>query len=174
MSSVSVELASYLNTHEQLVQAIRGLSDEQMRWKAEPSSWSVTEVLAHLADHSIVVSFRIRDILADTKVQLPAFHQDAWVSGQHSNQGQAADSLELFRSLLHYNSLLLGRLSPAEWEKSGINFKGETVRITDIVRGFTAHVERHLAQIERVKRGAQASQAAPAASAAQASQQAAL
>lgn len=158
MSSVSVELDGYLNTHGQLVQAVEGLSEAQLKWKAEPSSWSVTEVLAHLADHSIVVSFRIRDILADTKVQLPAFEQDAWVSGQHSNQGQAADSLELFRSLLQYNSLLLGRLSPAEWEKSGINFKGETVRITDIVRSFTAHLERHLSQIERVKRGAQAAQ----------------
>ncbi|MEK3795348.1 DinB family protein [Paenibacillus sp. FSL R7-0204] len=171
MSSADVELTSYLNTHEQLVQALEGVSEEQLRWKAEPSSWSVTEVLAHLADHSIVVSFRIRDILADTKVQLPAFQQDAWVSGQHSNQGQTADSLELFRSLLHYNSLLLGRLIPGEWEKSGINFKGETVRISDIVRGFTAHVERHLAQIERVKREAQASQAAQVA---QASKQAAL
>lgn len=120
----SVELTEYLNTHGQLVQALEGLSDEQLKWKAEPSSWSVTEVLAHLADHSIVVSFRIRDILADTKVQLPAFQQDAWVSGQHSNQGKAADILELFRSLLHYNSLVLGRLSDAEWEKSGINPKG--------------------------------------------------
>lgn len=171
MSSVSVELEGYLNTHGQLVQAVEGLSEEQLRWKAEPSSWSVTEVLAHLADHSIVISFRIRDILADTKVQLPAFNQDSWVSGQHSNQGQAADSLGLFRSLLQYNSLLLGRLSPAEWEKSGINFKGETVRITDIVRGFTAHVERHLAQIERVKRGAGAAQTTQAT---EASQQAAL
>ncbi|MEK3875890.1 DinB family protein [Paenibacillus sp. FSL M7-0420] len=164
----SVELTGYLNTHEQLVRAIEGLSEEQLRWKAGPTSWSVTEVLAHLADHSIVVSFRIRDILADTKVQLPAFNQDAWVSGQHSNQGKAADILELFRSLLHYNSLLLGRLSPAEWEKSGINFKGEPVRITDIVRSFSAHVQNHLAQIERVKQGVQANQAA------QASQQAAL
>ncbi|MEK4854090.1 DinB family protein [Paenibacillus sp. FSL H7-0756] len=171
MSSVSVELDGYLNTHGQLVQAVEGLSDEQLRWKAELSSWSVTEVLAHLADHSIVVSFRIRDILADTKVQLPAFQQDAWVSGQHSNQGQAGDSLELFRSLLQYNSLLLGRLSPAEWDKSGINFKGEPVRITDIVRSFTAHVQNHLAQIERVKLGAQAGQANPAN---HASQQAAL
>lgn len=119
----SVELTEYLNTHGQLVQALEGLSDEQLKWKAEPASWSVTEVLAHLADHSIVVSFRIRDILADTKVQLPAFNQDAWVSGQHSNQGKATDSLELFRSLLHYNSLLLGRLSAGDWEKSGINVK---------------------------------------------------
>jgi hypothetical protein len=152
MSSATIE--DYLNTHPQLVQAIEGLSEEQLKWKAEQSSWSVTEVLTHLADHSIVVSFRIRDILADTKAQLPAFSQDAWVSGQHANGGNAGDSLELFRSLLQYNSLLLGRLTPAEWEKSGINFKGDPVRIADIVSGFIAHVQNHLAQIERIKKAA--------------------
>lgn len=149
MSNVKIE--EFLNTHQQLVQAVEGLTDEQLKWKAEPASWSVTEVLAHLADHSIVISFRIRDILAGTTVQLPAFNQDAWVSGQYANAGNAADILELFHGLLQYNGLLLGRLNAADWEKSGINFKGDTVRITDIVTGFAAHVQRHLGQIERIK-----------------------
>ncbi|KWX70290.1 hypothetical protein AMQ84_29935 [Paenibacillus riograndensis] len=147
----SVQIRDYLNTYDQLVQSLEGLSEEQLRWKTAPSSWSVTEVLAHLADHSIVVSFRIRDILAGTEAQLPVFNQDAWVSGQHANGGHAADSLELFRSLLHYNSLLFNRLSDGEWEKSGVNFKGEAVSISDIVRSFTGHVQTHLAQIERIK-----------------------
>ncbi|WP_379155523.1 DinB family protein [Paenibacillus sp. sgz5001063] len=150
----NAQIRDYLYTYDQLAQSIEGLTEEQLRWKATPDSWSVTEVLAHLADHSIVISFRIRDILAGTKVQLPAFNQDAWVSGQHSNAGHAADSLELFHSLLHYNGLLFNRLKTSEWEKSGINFKGEVVRITDIVRSFTAHVQTHLVQIERIKQGA--------------------
>ena len=141
----------FLNTHQQLVQSVGRLSEEQLKWKAEEGSWSVTEVLAHLADHNIVVSFRIRDILADTTVQLPAFNQDKWVSGQHANEGSAADILRVFGSLLQYNSLLFARLSDLDWEKSGINFKGETVSIRDIIRGFTAHVQRHLGQIERIK-----------------------
>lgn len=150
----NTQISVYLDTHQQLLQAIAGLTEEELRWKADPASWSVTEVLAHLADHSIVVSFRIRDILAGTTAQLPAFNQDAWVSGQYANSGNAADSLELFRSLLHYNSLLLYRLDAADWEKSGINFKGETVKIADIVGSFTAHVQTHLAQIGRIKQGA--------------------
>ncbi|AIQ45683.1 hypothetical protein R70723_07115 [Paenibacillus sp. FSL R7-0273] len=152
----STQLKDYLNTHQQLVQATGGLTEEQLKWKAGPGIWSVTEVLAHLADHSIVVSFRIRDILAGTTAQLPAFNQDAWVSGQYANDGNAADNLELFRSLLHYNSLLLSRLPAEDWELSGINFKGDTVRISDIVRSFIAHVQNHLAQIERIKQGAAA------------------
>lgn len=91
----NVQIRDYLNTHEQLVQALEDLTEEQLKWKAGPASWSVTEVLAHLADHSIVVSFRIRDILAGTEVQLPVFNQDAWVSGQYANSGNAADSLEV-------------------------------------------------------------------------------
>ncbi|SET26008.1 DinB family protein [Paenibacillus sp. NFR01] len=150
------QISDYLNTHQQLVEATAGLTEEQLKWKAEPGSWSVTEVLAHLADHSIVVSFRIRDILAGTTAQLPAFNQDAWVSGQYANQGSAADSLALFRSLLNYNGLLLDRLSAEDWERSGINFKGETVRITDIVRSFIAHVQNHLNQIARIKQAAAA------------------
>ncbi|MFC0215929.1 DinB family protein [Paenibacillus chartarius] len=151
-----VELEAFLFTHHQLAQAIEGLTKEQLTWKPAPESWSVTEVLAHLADHSIVVSFRIRDILAGSTARLPAFHQDAWVSGQKSNEGEAADILAAFEQLLRYNALLLQRLSEQDWEKSGVNAKGETVTIASIVKGFARHVNNHLGQIDRIKQAAAA------------------
>lgn len=149
MSEFPIE--AFVNTHEQLLAAVAGLSEDQLQWKQAPHIWSVQEVLSHLVDHSIVVSFRIRDILAGTTAQLPAFNQDAWVNGQYSNEGRAEDMLEAFRALLHYNSLLLRRLSGADTAKTGINVKGETVSVSDIVNGFTRHVQNHLGQIERIK-----------------------
>ncbi|GAB6988123.1 DinB family protein [Paenibacillus pini] len=146
-----LHIQDYVNTHGQLEQIIDGLSEDQLRWKAAPQSWSVQEVVSHLVDHSFVISFRIRDILANTSVQLPAFEQDAWVIGQHSNDGNVNDILEVFRSLLQYNSLLFRRLSVSDWNKSGVNSRGETVSVADIVRGFVKHVEGHLGQIERTK-----------------------
>ncbi|MFF2091072.1 DinB family protein [Paenibacillus sp. NPDC058174] len=151
MSNQPVDVQSYLNTHDQLQEAIAGLDEAQLKWKETPEKWSVTEVLTHLADHNIVVSFRIRDILADTKATLPAFNQDLWVSGQFGNQGAASDVLALFKALLVYNSLLFGRLSEADWQKTGINFKGDTVSIAAAVEGFTNHVQRHIGQIGRIK-----------------------
>jgi uncharacterized damage-inducible protein DinB len=150
------QIPAYLDTHRSLVQAIDGLSQEQVRWKAAPESWSVTEVINHLTDHNIVVSFRIRDILANTTAQLPAFNQDAWVSGQKANESEIGEILEAFRALLQYNSLLFGRLTEKDWEKTGINFKGETVRITDIVAGFIKHVHYHIGQIDRIKQASAA------------------
>ncbi|MFB5760736.1 DinB family protein [Paenibacillus medicaginis] len=154
MSQVDIE--AYLDTHSKLVEATAGLNQEQLTWKAAPESWSVTEVLAHLADHSIVVSFRVRDTLAGTTVRLPAFDQDAWVSGQKANDGQAADILALFEHQLQYNALLFRRLTDEDWEKTAVNAKGDTVRAADIVAGFTKHVHHHLGQIERIKQASAA------------------
>ncbi|WP_136603722.1 DinB family protein [Paenibacillus dokdonensis] len=149
-----VNLDAFLNTHGQLLTAIDGLSEEQVKWKQAPEVWSVQEVVSHLVDHSFVISFRIRDILAAATAQLPAFNQDAWVSGQHSNEGQLSDILDAFHAILEYNSLLVGRLSEEELAKTGVNFKGETVSVKTIIQGFSKHVKGHLGQIERIKEAA--------------------
>ncbi|BBI32285.1 DinB family protein [Cohnella abietis] len=158
MSQSIVDIDTYLYTYEQLLAAIEGLTDSQLKWKATDAQWSVTEVLAHLADHNIIVSFRIREILANSEARLPAFSQDPWVAGQKSNEGNASDILEIFRSLLLYNSLLFRRLSSEEWSKTGVNFKGETVTLEAIILAFIAHVQVHLAQIDRIKKGEISSQ----------------
>ncbi|MBP1964682.1 DinB family protein [Paenibacillus aceris] len=159
MSHSIPDLQSYLQTHDQLQTAIQGLNAEQLSWKSSPDQWSVTEVLSHLADHNIVVSFRIRQILAGSAVQLPAFDQDPWVSGAKANEGSANDILAVFQALLLYNHLLFQRLSAEDWVKTGINFKGQILSLTDVVQSFVAHVQVHLAQISRIKKALEAQNA---------------
>lgn len=151
MSQLPVDIEAYLHTHEQLHEAVQGWTDEQLIWKAEPESWSVTEVIAHLVDHSVVIAFRLREILSGSAVQLPAFNQDAWVAGQHSNDGNVHDYLKLFQSLLEYNSGIFRRLRPEDWEKTGVNAKGDTITLPIIVQSFISHVQNHLGQIARIK-----------------------
>lgn len=153
MSQLPVNIETYLNTYDQLSQAIEGLSEEAVKWKPAPDQWSVTEVLTHLVDHSIIVSFRIREILSGSEARLPAFRQDPWVAGQHANEGSVADILSSFKALLQYNSLLFKRLTVEDWEKTGVNWKGDTVSLSAIIHAFIAHVQTHLAQIERIKTG---------------------
>ncbi|OPH59329.1 hypothetical protein BC351_20690 [Paenibacillus ferrarius] len=151
MSQPIPDLGAYLYTHDQLQEAIQGLNESQLTWKAAPEKWSVTEVLSHLADHNIVVSFRIRAIISGASAQLPAFDQDPWVSSAKANEGSASDILAVFQALLVYNHLLFKRLSAEDWQKTGVNFKGQTLALTDVVQSFVAHVQVHLAQIARIK-----------------------
>lgn len=153
MSQVPVDIESYFKTHDLLLEAIEGLTDEQLKRKPAPDKWSVTEVIAHLADHNIVVSFRIREILSGSGVRLPAFNQDPWIDGQKANRGFARDFLSIFQALLAHNGQLFARLTPEDWNKTGVNFRGETVTLAAIVQAFIDHVDRHLGQIDRIKRG---------------------
>ncbi|MHA7964251.1 DinB family protein [Paenibacillus sp. CAU 1782] len=152
-TTVNAESAilTYLHAYSDIEEEIEGLSEDQLKWKASPQSWSITEVLAHLVDHSIVVSFRIREILAGSSVRLPAFEQDAWVAGQKANEESIGELLAAAHALVRYNTGLLGRLNDADWKKSGINAKGEPVQIEAIIPAFVAHVQNHLNQIRRVK-----------------------
>ncbi|WP_370639090.1 DinB family protein [Cohnella sp. REN36] len=154
MSSFAQEIEAYLRTYEELKSAIKGLNEEELHWKPAPSKWSVTEVLAHLVDHAIVISFRIREILSGSETRLPAFAQDAWIAGQRANEAEAVDVLEAFHALVEYHALLLRRLSDADWDRSAVNFKGETVTLLQVVRAFAAHAHNHVGQIERIKAAA--------------------
>jgi uncharacterized damage-inducible protein DinB len=151
MSESTISIEAYLHTYDQLREAVEGLSEPQLVWKATESQWSVTEVLTHLVDHSIVVSFRIREVLAGSEARLPGFSQDSWVAGQRANGGKAEDALSAFWGLLLYNSQLFQRLSPEDWSRSAINFKGQTVTVAAIVQAFIDHVQLHLGQIDRIK-----------------------
>ncbi|MGE6228413.1 DinB family protein [Paenibacillus chitinolyticus] len=148
---LNVDIQLYLSVYDQLKLAVDGLDEEQLKRKEAPGKWSITEVLAHLADHNIVVSFRIREILAGSDKILPGFAQDPWVEGQRANESSVSELLDAYAALLQYNAVLFRRLTEADWEKTGVNFKGETVTLASVVNAFTAHVQTHLAQIERIK-----------------------
>ncbi|MVP02442.1 DinB family protein [Paenibacillus lutrae] len=150
MSETVVDIGRYLATYAQLKEAIEGLSEEQLTWKPAPDKWSITEVLAHLADHNLIVTFRIREILAGSDKPLPSFNQDEWVGGQKANEGDASEYLDLFDALLRYNSFLFYRLSKEDWEKTS-DFRGNPVTVGWFVEAFTNHVGKHLGQIERNK-----------------------
>ncbi|WP_035298074.1 DinB family protein [Brevibacillus thermoruber] len=151
MSQHQIDIRHYMDTHQQLKQAIEGLTEAQLKWKEGPHVWSVTEVLSHLADHNIVVSFRIREILSGSSARLPAFAQDPWVSHSKANESSASVILTIFHALLIYNSLLFQRLTDEDWRKTGVNAKGETISLAEVVQAFIDHVQVHLRQIERIK-----------------------
>ncbi|MBJ6360552.1 DinB family protein [Paenibacillus sp. GCM10012307] len=151
MSKIPFDIQPYLNIHDQLHQAVEELTQQQLYWKEAPEKWSVVEVISHLADHHIVVTFRIRDLLADTSARLPGFEQDKWVSGQYANESKVEDYLALIAALIQYNSLLLARLRPEDWDKTALNAAGNEVSLRGIITSVANHVQSHLQQIDRIK-----------------------
>jgi hypothetical protein len=143
---------AYKATLASIKQYVNGLTDEEISWKPSTTAWSIKEIVQHLIDHHLVVSFRIRTLLSlDEPAQFVSFNQDNWVNEQHANLSTITELFAIYEHLIHFNSGLFDRLSEQQFAKQAINFKGELVTVTQIIEGLVSHVNHHLAQIERNK-----------------------
>jgi hypothetical protein len=146
-------LAVQAATAKKLERLIKGVSTAKLRRRPAPEKWSVSEILAHLADAEIAGSFRMRLILGAPGTPVAAFDQDAWVISGHYEKRDPRKSLEQFRALRETNLALLKSLTPEQWKHHGIHAERGQETIEHIVRMFAGHDINHLQQIERILAG---------------------
>jgi hypothetical protein len=143
-------LAVQAATAQKLERLIKGVSTSKLRKRPAPDTWSVSEILAHLADAEIVGSFRMRLILGAPGTPIAAFDQDSWVTSGHYEKRDPHKSLEQFRVLRATNLALLKSLKPEQWKHYGMHSERGQETIEHIVRMFSGHDINHIQQIERI------------------------
>ena len=140
-------------TAKKLERLIKGVPASKLRKRPAPDAWSVSEILAHLADTEIVGGFRMRMILGAPGTPIVAFDQDSWVTSGHYEKRVPHKSLELFRAVREANLALLKSLTPAQWKQYGMHSERGQESIEDLVLRFAGHDINHLQQIERILAG---------------------
>ena len=139
-------------TANKLARLIQGVPVSRLRKRPAPDKWSVSEILAHLADAEIVGGFRMRLILGDPGTPIPAFDQDRWVSSGHYDKRNPRRSVEQFRTLREANLVLLKSLTREQWKHHGVHSERGVESIDRIAHMFAGHDLNHLRQIERILR----------------------
>lgn len=146
-------LAVQAATAKKIDRLIKGVSTAKLRKPPAPDKWSVSEILAHLADAEIVVAFRMRFILGAPGTPITAFDQDSWVISGHYEKRNPHKSLEQFRAVREANLALLKSLVPNQWKHYGMHSERGQESIERIVRMYAGHDINHLQQIERILTG---------------------
>ena len=86
-------------TAKKLERLIKGVSLAKLRRRPAPGKWSVSEIVAHLADAEIVGGYRLRLILGSPGAPIVAYNQDEWVTSGHYHKRDPRKSVALFRAL---------------------------------------------------------------------------
>jgi len=128
----------------------RGLTPKQLRWKPAPEKWSIAEILAHLADGEIIVSWRLRSIIAANGTTVQSYDQNAWASAFEYQKRDVKHSIETFRILRENNLAMLKALPKEAWEKYGTHQERGKETIAQVVRLYAGHDTNHLKQIEGI------------------------
>lgn len=112
--------------------------------------WSVAQIVAHMADAEIAVSWRWRQILSTDKVPIQAYDQEAWASTFDYAHRDPRQSLELFRVLRENNVALLASVPRRLWRHHGVHEERGNESITHLLHLVAGHDLNHLKQIEEL------------------------
>jgi hypothetical protein len=138
------------STVPKLKKMIHGLTPKQLRWQPEPAKWSIAQILAHLADTEIVVSWRMRSVIGQDGITLQPFDQDSWASVFQYQKRDAKQSLEVFRVLRENNLAMLKEIPRETWNNHGMHLERGKETIAHLTRMFAGHDANHVVQVERI------------------------
>lgn len=133
-----------------LASLVKGKTRKQLSRRPGPEKWSIAEIMAHLADAEVAISWRIRQILASNAISIEAYDQDLWAKAFDYARRDPRQSLASYRALREANLALLRSVPQKLWENYGVHQERGHESISHIVRMVAGHDINHLRQIEQI------------------------
>ena len=138
---------------QKLALMLKGKPGKQLMRRPAPDKWSVAEIVAHLADAELAISWRIRQILSNNAVPIQAYDQDRWAKTFDYAHRDPRQSLANFRALREANVALLKSVPRKLWDNYGIHEERGNESISHVVRMVAGHDLNHLQQVQRILKG---------------------
>ncbi|MBG0784585.1 MAG: DinB family protein [Anaerolineaceae bacterium] len=124
-----------------------GFSLAEARWKPDPESWSVLEVLNHLVDEEVLDFRRHLDhILHTPEASWPSIDPQGWVAEKGYNQRNLEETLAQFKTERQKSLAWLGELQTPDWN-SAVTMPWGSLTAGDMLASWLAHDLLHLRQL---------------------------
>ena len=159
MSDVPELLERFRRGAELVAVAITGAAGPELDFKPSPEKWSVRQIVCHLADTEATAVVRLRQVLAEDNPTIIPWDQNAWAAHTDYDKRKPSQALETLRVLRADNYQLLKDLPPEAWTRTGNHLERGTLSLSDLLRTFAQHAEKHAAQIGQVRSAYKSSRA---------------
>jgi hypothetical protein len=145
-------LDRYATGFDEVVAALDGASEADLD-RHGPTGWSARQVVHHLADSETMAATRVRRLVADDDpVTIQGYDEPVWAERLHYDRPVAA-SLALIGAVRAASHELVSRLTPEEWERSGVHTEGGAYSVDRWLEIYADHCHEHADQIRRALRG---------------------
>lgn len=135
---------------KKLAALIKGKTAKQLMKRLAPDKWSVAEILAHLSDAELAISWRLRQVLANNAIPLQAYDQDLWAKTFNYAKRDPRISLASYRTLRESNLALLKSVPRKLWDNYGVHQERGNESVNHVVKMVAGHDLNHLQQIEKI------------------------
>src|SRR5687767_8842503 len=132
--------------------AIDGMSDAQLDSTYREGSWTLRQVVHHLADSHVNSYTRFRLALTEDHPRIKAYNEAKWAELDDARTMPVEVSLNLLDSLHTRWVRLLRSMKPADFERTIDHPENGTMSLDQLVAMYAWHCDHHIAHIELAKK----------------------
>jgi len=128
---------------ETLAKLVEELTDEQALARHAPYTWSIKEVVGHLADCERVFGYRLMRVARNDATPLPGFDENAYMENVQFDLFPVQALLEELTLARRSHVLLLRHLPAEAWQRTG-NVNGHPMTARAVACVLAGHMQHHL------------------------------
>lgn len=144
-------LAEYAAAPRRLEDRLRDLPPAARSYSTAAGSWTVTQVVVHLADNEAVDFVRVRMAIAESGSRIQRYDEARWARELDYAADDVDEALMAFRVLRSRTHRLLDRLAERAWSRVLLRPEGGQRTVDEKLRGDVEHDALHLHQIEQLR-----------------------
>jgi hypothetical protein len=129
---------------------VRGMTQDDGRWKPPDGAWSVLEIVCHLADEEeFDFRQRVQMTLKNPLDNWPAIAPEQWAVERRYNEGRLEAAVSRFEALRRESVSWLRAVEYPDWSRTHQHPKIGPMRAGDLLASWVAHDALHLRQIAK-------------------------
>jgi hypothetical protein len=153
------KIESYGAAGEILSAVVRRYPAEMWQFRPSPDSWTIHEILVHIADSEVNSYVRCRRLLAEPGSAVLGYDEMAWARELAYHQQDPQDALELFRLLRRLSHRLIQNQPPEVWTHAVHHSENGRMTMDDWLNTYERHIPDHVEQMDMVFAAWQSTQA---------------
>ncbi len=123
-------------------------SEEKSTIKPNSNAWSAKEILGHLFDAELAITFRLKKLAEENNYQFQTFNQNIWVKDHQYNQWDTLLLVDALTALRRNLIFWLGRVSNDIWQRQGQHPEKGKMTFQTLVEFLLSHYDSHVKQIK--------------------------
>jgi uncharacterized damage-inducible protein DinB len=136
---------------ERLSAATAGLSGEQRQARPVPGTWSIHEIVVHMADSDAIGIDRMKRIIAEDLPLLIGYNETRFIQRLFPHEQPLGQVVALFDQARRLFAITLRKLTPADFERGGIHNEVGKKTLAAMLESYVDHLDHHLRFIKQKK-----------------------
>lgn len=134
-----------------LRQRVTTLNEEELELKYREGSWTVRQIVHHLADSHMNMWIRVKHTLTQDNPTIQPYSQNAWADSVDYKTAPLENSLFIFEGVQNRFSNLIKHMSESDFKRTYVHPEyNKQYTLGEVVQLYAWHGMHHVAQIEGI------------------------